>query len=84
MVKLYCDRCGKEIKDKHYYTINIHKEELVKQIYSSVAYASATSNVNVVSIEEDVLAKLNSQTMYCEECKEKIEACICNCDYRYL
>lgn len=83
MIKLYCDRCGKEIEEKQYYTINIHKEDLVNKVYTCVDYATAVSNVNS-SFETDLLEKLNNTDMYCEECKKQIEACICCCNYRYL
>ena len=83
MVKLYCNRCGKEIKDKHYYTININKEymEIPKYTYSD--YATAISSVNS-DPPEVMLAKLNGINMLCEECTEKIQEYILNCNYRVL
>lgn len=70
MIKMHCDKCGEEIKDK-YYTINIYGHDTnPKYNYAtSVDSASACSNSR-----EDMLRILNSTKMYCKDCKDKVEA----------
>lgn len=68
MVKIHCDKCGKEIKDK-YYTINIYEHDTNTQYtYCDTAYA------NACYVREDMLRMLNSTKMYCKGCKDKVEA----------
>lgn len=70
MVKIHCDKCGKEINGK-YYTINIYGYDTnPKYEYSTTAdCANAYSNSR-----EDMLRILNSTKMYCKDCKDKVEA----------
>ena len=65
MVKIHCDRCGKEIKDR-YYTIDIDEcsttptrtwVEAAEAAVSSYAYSRT-----------DMLCALNSTKMYCRDC----------------
>lgn len=74
MVKLHCDRCGKEIREKHYYTINICKED-INQKNTLADYAEALKSMSS-SLPESLYAKLNAKKMYCEKCKDNIEAFI--------
>ena len=71
MVKLFCNRCGKEIKD-YYHTINIYNYEVHPK---PVDYTIATSDWASSSYgeREGALAMLNSIEMYCPECIEKIK-----------
>lgn len=72
MVKIYCNRCGKQITGEHYYTINIGKVDInPKYDYSITACASSLSSIHIV--EQSPYEKLSSQVMYCENCKEQIE-----------
>lgn len=76
MVKIHCDRCDKEIVGEHYYTINIYKEDINPK-HTFTDYAEALSNV-ASSLQEGMIAKLNAQKMYCEECKHEIDKFIGN------
>jgi hypothetical protein len=71
MVRLHCDRCEREIKDK-YYTINIYSHDVNPQ-YSFATYADTACASNS---REDILRTLNTTKMYCKDCKAKIESFI--------
>lgn len=70
MVKIHCDKCGKEIKDR-YYTINIYGYDTNPQFdcYATADCASAYSNTR-----EGMLKMLNNTKMYCKNCVNKVEA----------
>lgn len=71
MVKLYCDKCKKEIKDK-YYTINFNAYDTnPKYNHLDSSHISASAYVDS---RNDVLRILNSQKMYCQYCKDGIES----------
>ena len=75
MIKLHCDKCGKEIKDK-YYTININEYD-VNPKYDYGAYDGCA--VNAYSNSRDgVLKMLNNTRMYCKDCIDKVEKLIYN------
>ena len=80
MVKIHCDRCGKEIKEEYYYAINIGKVDLNPQ-YDINVFASAMSAA-AYTPEKSPFEKLSSQKMYCEECKDEIEYFINNGESR--
>lgn len=68
MVKLCCDRCGKEI-EALYYTISFwpyYTNPKYNEYDCATACASSYTR-------ESALQVLNSQKMYCCECKEEIE-----------
>ena len=69
MVKLYCDRCEKEIKDR-YYTINIYSHDVNPKYDYDTAVVSTSAYSNG---RDDILRTLNSTRMYCKECRDKIE-----------
>ena len=73
MIKLYCNRCGKEIKEEYYYTVNIYKTELHPKTSIS-ALADAMSAYT----EKSSYERLSSEKMYCKECKDDIEYFINN------
>lgn len=64
MVKLYCDKCGEEIKDK-YYTVAF-TEHYINNGYSDGKLSTIDTYIRPTPLEE-----LNSQKMYCSECKNK-------------
>ena len=73
MVKLFCNRCRKEIKDQ-YYTIDFREystkpARLEKQCCASEGYSTSRAGM---------LALLNDQEMFCTTCKEQIENFISN------
>lgn len=75
MIKLYCDKCGEEIKDK-YYTINVCEQKISSKRNSLQELADAFSNSNYES--KTPYGELSSQTMYCEKCKDGIKTFINN------
>lgn len=68
MVKLYCDRCGKEIKDK-YLTINFWEYDINARYEISTVADCSLSSYNRTS----ALQELNSQKMYCKHCIEEVK-----------
>ena len=76
MVKIHCDRCGKEIVGGYYHTINIYKEDINPK-HTITNYADALSSV-ASSLQENLFAKLNSYKMYCDECIDDIKHYINN------
>lgn len=68
MVKIHCDRCGEEIKDK-YYTINFWEYETYPK---SSSYTMAEACSSAYS-RESALEMLNSQKMYCKKCRNEFE-----------
>lgn len=70
MIKIHCDRCGKELKEE-YNLINIYKESTNRVVTISDC-ANALSNV-AYNMREDALKMLNSKKMYCDECIKEIE-----------
>lgn len=73
MVKIHCDKCGAEIKNK-YYTVNIYGHDINPQPSITTAYASVACSSS--NSREDILRTLNATKMYCWECRDKIEAFI--------
>ena len=68
MVKILCDRCNAEIKDK-YYTVNIYGYDTNPQYnYYATACDSACA-----SPRDDILKTLNAQKIYCKKCVDEIE-----------
>lgn len=74
MVKLYCNRCGKEIMEDCYYTVNVSKVELNSKCSVDTLINDLCSVTNKNLYEE-----LKSVKMYCDECKDDIEELIANC-----
>jgi hypothetical protein len=70
MVKIHCDKCGAEIKNK-YYTVNIYGYDTNPQPSITTAYAAAACASS--STRDDILRILNAQKIYCKDCREKIE-----------
>ena len=73
MIKIHCDRCGKEIKGTTYYTINIYTEDINPVPAETIAYAAALQNMNT-----NISAMFNAKKQYCKDCIDKIEAFINN------
>lgn len=75
MVKLHCDRCGKEITNE-YYTISFYQYDADPKgdMYDWATSASCASSYT----RDTALQVLNAQTMYCNKCKCEIEKFMCN------
>ena len=73
MIKMNCDRCGKEIKGTTYYTISIYAEDINPAPAETVAYATAVQN-----IQTNTLAMFNAKKQYCKDCRDEIEIFINN------
>lgn len=76
MVKIHCDRCNKEIKDM-YYTVNIYGYSTNPVCNFDTDYSVCSSSSNSNS-RQSMLKMLNNTKMYCESCRDKIEAFINN------
>lgn len=74
MVKIHCDRCGAEIKEKHYYTIVVGKAELnPKYEYNLETFGAASSaHISVHTPYQSPFEQLNSQKMYCKQCADDV------------
>ena len=73
MIKMHCDRCGKEIKGTTYYTISIYADDINPKPVETVTYATAVQN-----FETNTLALFNSKKQYCKKCRDEIEEFINN------
>ena len=71
MVKIHCDRCGAEIKEDYYYTINIGKTDLNPKCDLSV-FAEAISACASSTTKKSPFEKLSSQRMYCKSCADDV------------
>ena len=71
MVKIHCDRCGAEIKEDYYYTINVGKADLNPRYDLSVVAEAISTCASAP--EKSVFEKLNSQKMYCKRCADDVE-----------
>lgn len=72
MVKLHCDRCGKEIVGEHYYTIIIGKAELNPKYEYSISDCANAISAYSHEQEKSPYEKLSSQVMYCESCVDDV------------
>lgn len=70
MIKIYCDRCGKEL-GKEYHLINIYKESTDRVI--TITDCENAIYSTAYNMREDALKMLNSKKMYCDKCIEEIE-----------
>lgn len=70
MVKLYCDKCGKEITDK-YYTVCFAEH----YIRAKTAIENLSDSISTIStyIKPTAFEELNSHKMYCSKCKVELE-----------
>ena len=73
MVKIYCDRCGEEIKQDYYYTVYVRVTELNSKTEYSITDCANALSALTNNVEKSPYEKLNSQTMHCEKCKNDIE-----------
>ena len=71
MVKIHCDRCGKEIEGTTYYTINICAEDINPKTEYTVYAETAFQNCNTAM---EML--FNAKPQYCKKCKDEIEEVI--------
>lgn len=76
MVKIFCNRCGREIIGDHYYTINIYSYDVHPK---PADYVTSADCANAYSkYDNDILARLNRIEMYCPDCIESIKEFIYN------
>lgn len=68
MIKMICDRCGKEIEGTTYYTVSIYAEDINPTSTKTVTYTTAVQNVNT-----NMKALFNSKPQYCKKCRDEIE-----------
>ncbi len=68
MIKMICDRCGKEIEGTTYYTVSINAADInPKPEYAVTSTATAVQNLaNAFSV-------INAKPQYCKRCRDKIE-----------
>lgn len=73
MIRMHCDRCGKEIEGTSYYTVSIYANDInPKNDYTCIA-ATYTQNSNT-----NFIALFNANPQYCKKCRDEIEAFINN------
>jgi hypothetical protein len=71
MIKMYCDRCGKEIKGTTYYTISIYADDINPKTDYTVYTDTAIQNMST-----NMMVLFNSKPQYCKDCRDEIEAFI--------
>ena len=72
MIKMVCDRCGKEIEGTTYYTVSIHCEDINPKTNYRVYTDTTTLELSTS------MMLLNTQPQYCKKCKDDIQAFISN------
>ncbi len=72
MIKMVCDRCGKEIEGTTYYTVSIYAEDINPKTEYRVYVDTAIQNLNTAMIS------LNTKPQYCKKCRDEIEEFIKN------
>lgn len=71
MIKMICDRCGKEIEGTTYYMVGIYAEDINPKVEHSItSVATAFENLS------NTFSVLNSKPQYCKKCRDEIEAFI--------
>lgn len=72
MIKIFCNRCGKEIEETTYYTVHIGVEDINPTHCYGISAETEIRNLS------NTLIGLKMRPLYCKECKDKIEAFINN------
>lgn len=72
MIKIFCNRCKKEIEGTTYYTVHIGVEDINTTQCYGISTATEIQNLS------NTLIGLKMRPQYCKECKDKIEAFINN------
>lgn len=72
MIKLICDRCGKEIKGNICYTIKIKELDLLSSAYRSNYLFNESQSISSINSLANIPFE-NDIPHYCEDCKNKIE-----------
>ena len=73
MIKMICDRCGREMQGTTYYTIRIHAGDINPANNYTTTFETACYNVNA-----NGMTALNSKKQYCNKCIDEIENFINN------
>lgn len=68
MIKMICDRCGKEIEGTTYYTVSIHASDINPKPEDAI-----TSTATAVQNLANAFSILNVKPQYCKRCRDKIE-----------
>lgn len=69
MIKMFCNKCGKEIEGTTYYTINIVGKDI-----EPVSNYESCADTYSYNISQSLLKALTKEKHYCKECKDKVEA----------
>lgn len=72
MIKMICDRCGKEINGTTYYTVSIGAADINPKVEYTTSASTAIQNLS------NAISALNVRPQYCKDCRDKIEAFINN------
>lgn len=68
MIKLFCDRCGKQIIENNIYRVNFYSESSNKLIGSPRTPYDVFGDIS-----NALKTEIPEQRMYCKECSEDIE-----------
>lgn len=72
MIKLYCDRCKKEIKNT-YFIINTQ----AFNINSSYREPISDTSYNYAQDTQNIIRFLKNRRLYCIDCKNKLDYFLC-------
>lgn len=72
MIKMICDRCGKEIEGTTYYTVSIYAADINPKTEYTTSASAAIQNLS------NALSVFNAKPQYCKKCRDEIEAFINN------
>lgn len=76
MIRITCNRCGKEIKGTTYYTIDIRGKDVnnTRYDYDTGSCSASTAMTNIQAAFESIYG----QKHYCEECIKEVRDFIAN------